>query len=104
MSCFNTEHTEKESCAGGNANGPKAPEFAPHQDQSVWIDDILIQEGECPGSVTDVPLQAAVPHPYPTSLPPRITDNTLMRQRFATLRGSVLSEERVPTEFRLLGG
>lgn len=84
---------------GGNANGPNASDFAPEKDQAVWIDDILIQEGECPGT-PGVPLQE-----WPVQAPnaTAIAEMSLMQQSIASLSGGITSDQGAVQEFRLRG-
>lgn len=64
---------------GGSANGPNARAFAPEHDQAVWIDDIVVQEGECPG-----PMRVNSTSTY---IDDDVGVNTVLQNRLSTMAG-----------------
>lgn len=94
---------DKHWYAGGNANGPNAALFAPEHDQAVWIDDIVVQEGECPGPISV--------NSTSTYIEDDIGVNTVLQNQLSAMAGSIVSDTgRYPilntgfnNEFRLRG-
>ena len=87
------------SSAGGNANGPNPTLFAPQYDQSIWFDDILVQQGECAPELVE---EARPAGNFSVATTAFVADNRLMA-RSSSLPERIVADKANADVFNLRG-